>query len=101
MDWAKLVYKDTHLIIGECCLKLKGMTNEALSPSKYSLDCIGEQFVLIGSNESTSDNNIKIGGFFEAPGEYSWVDWECSFKSFTLEWKNDVTLEEWRNGKVP
>ena len=101
LDWAKLTYKGSPLIVSRCVLTLEGVTNQSLRPNKHTIDCIGRQFSLIGDNESESDQKLTLGGFYEDPKEHTWIEWSSTFSSFRLEWYGDVTLEDWQSGKLP
>jgi hypothetical protein len=100
-DWAYLTYESTPLIVGICCLNLFRVVSDEVSPEKHGPECLGVEYSLIGTNSSESDNDLVLGGFFESATEYSWVEWRCRFESFKFEWEGDVSLEAWRNGKLP
>jgi len=100
-DWAKVTYESASLIVGLCCLRLFRVTSDEIIPKEKSTECLGMEFSLIGTNSSESDKDLVLGGFYESTPEYSWVEWRCRFESFELQWESDVTLEEWRAGKLP
>jgi hypothetical protein len=100
-DWAKIGDEETPLVIGGCRLHLFQVASSEISPAQHGIECMGAQYSLIGTNSSKTDNDLELGGFYQSPEEYSWIDWKCRFASFQLEWDSEVTLEEWRSGKLP
>lgn len=100
-DWAKVTHDNTPLIVGLCHLHLFRVVSDEVIPNEHSTGCIGIEFSLVGTNNSESDKDLVLGGFYESTTEYSWVEWRCRFESFELEWESDVTIEEWRDGKLP
>jgi hypothetical protein len=100
-DWAKVTYENTSLVVGQCYLHLIRVVSDEIIPKEKSTECIGMEFSLVGTNSSESDKDLVLGGFYESAPEYSWVEWRCRFDSFELQWESDVTLEEWRAGKLP
>lgn len=89
------------VIVGRCCLHLFQIVSDEVSPQKHPTECLGAEYSLVGTNSSELDNDLVLGGFYVSSAEYAWVEWICRFESFKLEWDVDVTLEEWRNGKLP
>jgi hypothetical protein len=101
-DWAKIYDEESSLVIGKCHLNLNTVISEVISPERFTSDCLGSEFSLIGENSSSSEQQLTLGGFYDdSQDEYLWAEWSCAFDSFFLTWNHDVTHDEWLAGNLP
>ncbi|WP_375563135.1 hypothetical protein ACE193_11570 [Bernardetia sp. OM2101] len=54
--------------------------------------------------ESIIDETAKkikfSGGFTDKEGDF-WIEWTFNYNSCEVEWNNYITVDEWRDGKLP
>ncbi len=96
------------LVIGNCELKLCKIRHSLLALGTIQGDQIikfpddfPENFKEILKNVSHHDNEISLEGFMTINEKDQWIIWKLDFENFEFNWRNHVTVDEWKNGSIP